>query len=96
MKQLLILIKLVELNPNYAEAYYFRGNSKKKLGKAFFSDYNKAIELNPNYVDAYYYRGDLKDSLKDYYGAIADFSKAIELTPDFANAYFAEEIQRLS
>ena len=80
--------KAIELKPDFANAYFLRGNSKKKLGMSFSDDYNKAIELNPNYLDAYFNRGSLKDSLKDYYGAIADFTKVLELKPDFANTYF--------
>ena len=35
----------------------------------------------------FFNNGKSKDSLKDYYGAIADFTKAIEINPDFAIAY---------
>jgi len=49
--------KAIELNPNYADAYNYRGliyynQSKYDLALA---DYTKAIELNPNYVAAYNY-----------------------------------------
>jgi len=39
--------KVIELNPNAADAYYFRGYSKMKLGKrrSALDDYRKAKEL---------------------------------------------------
>ena len=48
-------IKAVEINPNYAEAYYNHGNllcEIKKFDESIFS-YNKAIKINPNYTEAY-------------------------------------------
>jgi len=41
--------KAIELNPNFAEAYYNRGNaySDLKQYERAIEDYNKAIELNP-------------------------------------------------
>ena len=47
--------KAIEINPNYAKAYYNRGLTKRNL-KDFngaISDYTKAIEINPNYAKAY-------------------------------------------
>ena len=51
--------KAIELNPNYANAYYNRGISKHNLKdyNGAISDYNKAIEIDPNYANAYYNRG---------------------------------------
>ena len=53
------LTKAIELNPNYAKAYYNRGIAKFDLQdyKGAIADYTKAIELNPNYAKAYYNRG---------------------------------------
>ncbi|MCU4139364.1 MAG: hypothetical protein MW690_001296 [Methanophagales archaeon] len=41
--------KAIELNPNYAGAYYNRGIAYAKLNQheRAIEDYNKAIELNP-------------------------------------------------
>ena len=49
----------VKLNPNYAEAYCYRGESYYWLDKykQAIKDYNKAIELKPNYAEAYNGRG---------------------------------------
>jgi tetratricopeptide (TPR) repeat protein len=82
--------KAIELNPNFAKAYYNRGLSKSYLKdySRAISDYNKAIELNPNYVDSYNNRGISKANLKDYYGAMSDYAKAIELNPNYAIIYY--------
>ena len=37
--------KAIELKPDYADAYYYRGNSKKELGKLYCSDYDKSCQL---------------------------------------------------
>ncbi|MEN2370608.1 tetratricopeptide repeat protein, partial [Leuconostoc lactis] len=82
--------KAIELQPDYASAYYNRGTSffaLKDYEKAI-ADYSKAIELQPDYASAYNNRGNSFSALKDYEKAIADYSKAIELQPDDARAYY--------
>ena len=84
--------KAIELDPNDAEAYYYRGSNLlglKRLNDSII-DFTKAIELaccgqelsETNYADAYYNRGKAKDYLKDHNGAIADFTKSLDLTPN--------------
>jgi len=86
--------KAIEIDPNYASAYYNRGISKSNLKDYYgaIADYNKAIELD--YTDAYHNRGISKAHLKDYYGAIADFSKTIELDPNNADAYYFRGVSK--
>ncbi len=46
--------KHIELKPDFAEAWYFRGVLKYQLNDSTaLSDYNKAIELNPNFGEAF-------------------------------------------
>lgn len=81
--------KVIEIDSNYAVAYYKRGNQNADLGKNedAITDYNKAIEINPDYAFAYSNRGTVKAALGDHTGAITDYNKAIEIKPDFALAY---------
>lgn len=86
--------KIVELNPNDAEAYTNRGIAKIKLKnfEGVIQDFNKAIELNPKNAEAYYYRGYAKTILKILLGSedithIQDFNKALELKPCYADAF---------
>ena len=74
--------KAIELNPSYAEAYFWRGSAKYALNdiSGQTEDLNKAIEINPKYADAYYFKGLIKIELRnDTIAACPDFQKAAEL-----------------
>ena len=51
--------KAMELKPDYADAYYYRGRVYYDNNNDDYAieDFNNAIELNPDYADAYQYRG---------------------------------------
>ncbi len=74
--------KAIELNPEYAEAYYNRGTAYAQ-GKGQFdqaiSDFTKAIELNPKHAKAYNNRGITYYKLDQSDHACDDFQKACEL-----------------
>jgi len=82
--------KAIEIEPRYAEAYYFRGRAyyyKRRYDKAI-ADFTKAIEINPGYPEAYNCRGHIKRrKYKDLDGAIADYTMAIEVNQKFAGSY---------
>ena len=80
--------KSIQINPNYLDAYFKRGDAKEQLKdyKGAIEDYTKAIEIKPNDADLYAYRGFAKSQLEDYKGAIDDYAKAIEIDP--LNKYF--------
>ena len=81
--------KAIELNPNFAAAYYNRGfvyNSKGDFDTAI-QDFNTAIELIPNFTDAYSNRGFAYNNKGNFDTAIQDFNTAIELNPNFVAAY---------
>ena len=80
----------IDLNPNYAAAYYERGKIYLydfDEEERAIEDFSKAIQIQPNYDDAYFERGIAYRNLDEYEKALADFNKAINLTPKFANAY---------
>ncbi|TRU24632.1 MAG: serine protease [Microcystis aeruginosa Ma_SC_T_19800800_S464] len=82
--------KAIELNRNYAMAYYNRGvvyydQQKYELALA---DYNKAIELDSNDAIAYNNRGVVYYDQQKYELALADYNKAIKLNRNHANAYY--------
>ena len=62
--------KAIELDPNDAKAYNFRGYAKWLLGNndGAMKDFDQAIGLDPYYANAYNFRGVAKFSLKGYRG----------------------------
>jgi tetratricopeptide (TPR) repeat protein len=90
MEALLNLNKALELDPNYSQAYFVRGNIKDAFDDRHgaMKDYNLAVEKNPKFADAFYARGNVKMKLQDYYGAIADYTSAIALNENYIDAYF--------
>jgi tetratricopeptide (TPR) repeat protein len=84
------LTEAIELNSQYARAYYHRGTIKVKQEdyNGAIKDYDEVIKLYSNDAFVYTDRGDAKYNLKDYTGAIKDYNKAIELNPQYFKAYF--------
>jgi tetratricopeptide (TPR) repeat protein len=80
------IIKAIQIDPNYSEAYYLRGKCKGEEGK--LEDYNKAIELDPNNAHVYFYRALLKRySFDNKEGALSDFNQMIQINPSKAQSY---------
>lgn len=90
VEALVNLNKAIEIDPNYASAYYLRGNIKDKFEDRHGSmkDYNLAVEKNPKFSDAFFARGNVKMKLQDYYGAVDDYTAAIAINENFVDAYF--------
>ena len=88
--------RAIELNPDYAEACFFRGGAKVVLGdyRGAKADYDRAIELNPDYADTYTNRGNINQILGYNSEAIADYDRAIELNPNYAGAYYNRGIAK--
>ena len=88
----------IRLNPNFAIAYFNRGNAKDDLGdsQGAIADFDTAIRLNPNDADAYRNRGAVKVTIGDQKGAIADFDTAIRLNPNYADAYYNRGIAKVT
>jgi Flp pilus assembly protein TadD len=65
--------RVIQLDPQSAEAYRKRGFIKAELGdkKGAIVDYDRAIQLNPKAAN-YLERGNVKAELGDKKGAIAD------------------------
>ena len=77
--------KAIEVNPEFALAYYCRGSIKMELkndSQGAIEDFNKAIELNPSYYYFYSDRGSARLGTKDYSGALEDFNKCNELNQE--------------
>ncbi len=90
VESLLNLNKAIEVDPEYAAAYYLRGNIKDRFDDRHGSmkDYNLAVEKNPRFAEAFFARGNVKMKLQDYYGAIDDYTAAITINENYIEAYY--------
>ena len=83
-KAIELLNKAIELDPDYAKAYWTRGHiyyDLKQHDRAI-QDHDKAIELNPkDYEGSYASRGDRYMSREQYVKAIQSYDKYLELSP---------------
>jgi tetratricopeptide (TPR) repeat protein len=81
----------IQTDPNFVEAYNYRGNLKQnrlKDDRGALADFNRAIQLAPNYALLHRNRGVLKFTrLEDFQGSLADLNRAIQLDPNYAEAY---------
>jgi len=78
----------IELNPECALAYYYRGVAYDEKGEydQAIADYTEAIRINPEDGDFYYNRGLAYGDKGEGDQAIADYTEAIRINPDLAYA----------
>jgi tetratricopeptide (TPR) repeat protein len=80
--------RTIQLDPNDAGAYYYRGNAYFDKGEydRAIADFNQALRVNPNYADAYFNRGVAYNDKEDYARARADWEKALQIDPNDGEA----------
>ncbi len=80
--------KAIEINPDYAMAYFNRGVAKAQLKnyQDAIKDYQKTIELDSSYYPAYNNMANAFLSLKEYETALQYINKAMEINPEYHNA----------
>ena len=85
-KQIIYYNKVIELNPEDADAYNNKGIAKAGLGlhEDAILYYNKSIELNSENAEANINRGVSKIHMGLYNEAIKDLKKTIELFPGYS------------
>lgn len=74
------LDRCIELNPQYAPAYYLRAacNGERNNQKNAIADYSKAYDLDADLTVALFNIAVLKYLHKEYYAAHSDFSQLLE------------------
>src|SRR4029079_15260679 len=74
----------IALKPNFALAYFNRGNNWRKQGHdtPAFSDLNDSIRLDPNYAAAYSNRARLLRDHGKIDRALDDFDQSLRLDTD--------------
>jgi serine protease Do len=91
------------INPQDAQAYYFRGLSRLDRGDAWeaIADFNKALASKPNYTPELYFNignaRTLIGSVDPTRGpsAIQAYTRAIAANPGFADAYYNRALAHL-
>jgi tetratricopeptide (TPR) repeat protein len=86
----------INLDPNHADAYYQRGNTRYDQGnkEGALEDYTQAINLDPEYANAYYQRGVIRYEQSDKQGALADFEQYISRSPNDIQAHYNRGVIR--
>ncbi len=81
--------KIIEKNPNDADAYNRRGIDYRNQGNwsQAIIDYTKSIEINPNNAAVYWNRALAYDAQGNLLQAISDYTKDIKLNPKDALAF---------
>ena len=78
----------IRINPDYAEAYYYRGFAKQHLEyyESAITDFDEAIRINPDYAEAYYHRAEANSFLHRFVEAIENIKTALQLAEQTDNA----------
>jgi len=73
--------KAIELNPDFAFAYFNRANvmCTQKDFQTAISNYSRSIEIDPDFAEAYFNRGLTYLFIGDDTKGLSDLSKAGEL-----------------
>ena len=83
-------MKVVKLNPTYADGYNNLGVTLQEQGKfeGALVAYKKAISIKPNYAEAYNNLGNTLLEQGEPAGAISSYKKAISIDPNYAEANY--------
>ena len=75
---------VIQLDPNYVNAYFSRGYVYVQIGQLeqAIANYSKAIQLNPEYLEAYINRGNTHYKMNDFELAVKDYDQALFLKPN--------------
>ncbi|TFH43780.1 MAG: toll/interleukin-1 receptor domain-containing protein [ANME-2 cluster archaeon] len=81
--------KVIEIDPNHADAYYGWGIVLLTLGRfeEAIEKFQKVIKIDPNHADAYYSWGGVLLTLGRFEEAIEKFQKVIKIDPNHAAVY---------
>src|SRR5215471_17645990 len=95
-EQLRFYTEAIRLKPDYADAFYNRGNARSNKGDldGALQDYTEAIRLKPDDATAFNNRGNARSNKGDLDGALQDYTEAIRLKPDYATAFINRGIAR--
>ena len=75
--------RVIEIDPNYPEYHFDRGNLYSKMGRLeeAIANYTHAIEISPPFPEVYYNRASMYNRLGDVGRAMADYTYLLEIEP---------------
>lgn len=81
--------KAIRLYPQYTQAYLYRANTLKRIGRfsQAIRDYDSVLRLDPTIAEAYGGRAYCYIKLKGYNHAISDATQAIMMEPEAGDSY---------
>lgn len=84
------LTQALELAPNFADAYAYRGAAYRLVADfaSAESDFAQALAIDPDNALAYAWRGRLMFDYQQYQAALTDIDHAIQLNPELIEGYF--------
>jgi len=90
-----IFDRVIQLDPNLAEAWSNKGLALGNLGKydEEIKCYDAAIKINPNLADAWYNKGIALGNLGKYDEEIKCYDEAIKINPNLAEAWYNKGIE---
>lgn len=86
---LVVYDQAIELNPNYAAAWYGRCRVLRRfaLYQESLKACDKVLEINPNAYWAWHVRGSALNSLMRTEEALESYNKSLEIKPDYHHAW---------
>ena len=78
----------IQLDPEFAEAYVYRGLAYYRLNNYAMQDYGKAVALWPNIAEAYYFRAILPRPTERIPGGHTRLHEPIDLKRALLEAYY--------
>lgn len=89
--QIKLLNRVVAKAPKMADAYHYRGDAYRSLGrnKQAVDDYTHTIKLRPKDPFRYYARALVYMDMGRHAQAVADLTRAAQLKPSYRNFYLA-------
>ncbi len=89
--------RALELQPDYADAWFNRGNVLYELNrpKAALQSYNRAIALRPDHAESHFNRGNALLDLHRHDAVLRSYDRALQLKPDDAHMHLNRAFVRL-
>ncbi len=87
-----LIDKVLQLQPNYPEAWVKRGEALLELQKndEALKAFDEALKLKLDYARAWYGRSKVLDKMQRHEEALAALNKALEIQPEDATAWYSQ------